>query len=92
VVHLGVGHETALTLWLSNRVVCLHDQRRASLIQQTNDQHTHLSADDLARAVLAGVTGGPVRGVTNHFIPVKPFSTGNKNTELFPGVWKKKVP
>lgn len=42
-------------------------------------------------AVLAGVTGGPVRGVTNHFIPVKPFSTGNKNTELFPGQWKKKV-
>ena len=42
--------------------------------------------------MLAGVTGGPVRGVTNHFIPVKPFSTGNKNTELFPGVWKKKVP
>lgn len=41
--------------------------------------------------LLAGVTGGPVRGVTNHFIPVKPFSTGNKNTELFPGVWKKKV-
>lgn len=41
--------------------------------------------------LLAGVTGGPVRGLTNHFIPVKPFSTGNKNTELFPGVWKKKV-
>jgi len=41
--------------------------------------------------LLAGVTGGPVRGVTNHFIPVKPFSTGDKNTELFPGVWKKKV-
>jgi len=41
--------------------------------------------------LLAGVTGGPVRGVTNHFIPVKPFSTGEKNTELFPGQWKKKV-
>lgn len=41
--------------------------------------------------LMAGVTGGPVRGVTNHFIPVKPFSTGNKNTELFPGQWKKKV-
>merc|ERR1719310_2574980 len=41
--------------------------------------------------LLAGVTGGPVRGVTNHFIPVKPFSTGEKNTELFPGAWKKKV-
>lgn len=41
--------------------------------------------------LLAGVTGGPVRGVTNHFIPVKPFSTGNKNTELFPGAWKNKV-
>jgi len=41
--------------------------------------------------LLAGVTGGPVRGVTNHFIPVKPFSTGDKNTELFPGAWKNKV-
>ena len=41
--------------------------------------------------LLAGVTGGPVRGVTNHFIPIKPFSTGDKNTELFPGVWKNKV-
>jgi len=41
--------------------------------------------------LVAGVTGGPVRGLTNHFIPVKPFSTGDKNTELFPGVWKKKV-
>ena len=41
--------------------------------------------------LLAGVTGGPVRGVTDHFIPVKPFATGNKNTELFPGAWKKKV-
>eukprot|EP00286_Rhodomonas_abbreviata_P005688 CAMPEP_0181315896 /NCGR_PEP_ID=MMETSP1101-20121128/15613_1 /TAXON_ID=46948 /ORGANISM="Rhodomonas abbreviata, Strain Caron Lab Isolate" /LENGTH=568 /DNA_ID=CAMNT_0023423121 /DNA_START=141 /DNA_END=1844 /DNA_ORIENTATION=+ len=41
--------------------------------------------------LIAGVTGGPVRGVTNHFIPVKPFSTGDKNTELFPGAWKKKV-
>jgi fatty acid desaturase len=41
--------------------------------------------------LLAGVTGGPVRGLTNHFIPVKPFSTGNKNTELFPGRWKRKV-
>mmetsp|Transcript_44824 Transcript_44824/g.105113 ORF Transcript_44824/g.105113 Transcript_44824/m.105113 type:complete len:470 (+) Transcript_44824:127-1536(+) len=41
--------------------------------------------------LVAGVTGGPVRGVTNHFIPVKPFSTGDKNTELFPGAWKNKV-
>jgi len=41
--------------------------------------------------LLGGVTGGPVRGVTNHFIPVKPFSTGDKNTELFPGAWKNKV-
>ena len=32
-----------------------------------------------------------MRGLTNHFIPVKPFSTGEKNTELFPGQWKKKV-
>ena len=29
--------------------------------------------------------------MTNHFIPVKPFSTGDKNTELFPGAWKNKV-
>mmetsp|Transcript_61883 Transcript_61883/g.147371 ORF Transcript_61883/g.147371 Transcript_61883/m.147371 type:complete len:462 (-) Transcript_61883:283-1668(-) len=41
--------------------------------------------------LLAGVTGGPVRGMTNHFFPLPPFSTGQKNTELFPGQWKKKV-
>ena len=23
--------------------------------------------------------------------PIAPFTTGDKNTELFPGVWKKKV-
>ena len=38
-----------------------------------------------------GVTGGPVRGKTNHFWPLKPFSTGNKDTELFPGAWKRKA-
>mmetsp|Transcript_21086 Transcript_21086/g.58102 ORF Transcript_21086/g.58102 Transcript_21086/m.58102 type:complete len:451 (-) Transcript_21086:420-1772(-) len=41
--------------------------------------------------LMTGVTGGPVRGITNHFWPIKPFSTGDKNTELFPGAWKKKV-
>jgi hypothetical protein len=41
--------------------------------------------------LLVGATGGPARGMTNHFWPVAPFSTGNKNTELFPGIWKKKV-
>lgn len=41
--------------------------------------------------LMIGSTGGPTRGMTNHFWPIKPFSTGDKNTELFPGVWKKKV-
>ncbi len=42
--------------------------------------------------LLLGATGGPVRGLTNHFWPLKPFSTGDKDTELFPGPWKNKVP
>lgn len=33
-----------------------------------------------------GATGGPARGVTNHFWPAKPFSTA-----LFPGSWPIKV-
>ncbi len=41
--------------------------------------------------LLVGATGGPLRGMTNHFWPIKPFSTGNKDTELFPGPWKAKV-
>lgn len=41
--------------------------------------------------LLVGVTGGPVRGMTNHFWPIWPFSTGNKDTELFPGTWRVRV-
>ena len=42
--------------------------------------HTHARAADL----LAGATGGPTRGVTNHFIPT--------SDKLFPGWrWKSKV-
>jgi hypothetical protein len=71
------------------------DGKHGSFNRGAIGSNTRLCADEfllyVACAVLAGVTGGPVRGVTNHFIPVKPFSTGNKNTELFPGVWKKKV-
>lgn len=36
--------------------------------------------------LLAGATGGPERGTTNHFWPTAPFSD-----ELFPGRWKRKV-
>jgi len=36
--------------------------------------------------LLAGVTGGPSRGATNHFWPAWPFSA-----ELFPGGWRTKV-
>jgi omega-6 fatty acid desaturase (delta-12 desaturase) len=36
--------------------------------------------------LLTGVTGGPSRGVTNHFWPGWPFSTA-----LFPGEWRRKV-
>ena len=38
-----------------------------------------------------GATGGPSRGVTSHFFPHPPFSTGEQKTDLFPGKWKKKV-
>lgn len=41
--------------------------------------------------LLFGATGGPSRGITSHFFPHRPFSTGQKGTELFPGKWKKKV-
>jgi omega-6 fatty acid desaturase (delta-12 desaturase) len=36
--------------------------------------------------LLTGVTGGPARGVTNHFWPGWPFSAA-----LFPGEWRRKV-
>jgi len=36
--------------------------------------------------LFAGATGGPVRGVTNHFWPTAPFSEA-----LWPGSWKEKV-
>lgn len=36
--------------------------------------------------ILWGATGGPVRGVTNHFWPTAPFSEA-----LWPGSWKSKV-
>ncbi len=36
--------------------------------------------------LLTGATGGPARGVTNHFWPAWPFSAG-----LFPGGWARKV-
>ena len=36
--------------------------------------------------LLTGVTGGPARGWTNHFWPLRPFSA-----DLFPGQWRRKV-
>jgi fatty acid desaturase len=36
--------------------------------------------------LLTGITGGPARGRTNHFWPLKPFSTA-----MFPGHWQRKV-
>jgi fatty acid desaturase len=36
--------------------------------------------------LLTGVTGGPARGMTNHFWPAWPFSAA-----LFPGSWARKV-
>ena len=36
--------------------------------------------------LLLGLTGGPERGITNHFWPSRPFSDA-----LFPGRWKRKV-
>lgn len=36
--------------------------------------------------LLSGATGGSKYGITNHFIPVKPFSPA-----LFPGKWRDKV-
>ncbi|CAB1104052.1 unnamed protein product [Ectocarpus sp. CCAP 1310/34] len=41
--------------------------------------------------LLFGATGGPSRGITSHFFPHPPFSTGEKGTDLYPGKWKKKV-
>ncbi|CAK9101876.1 Delta(12)-fatty-acid desaturase (Fatty acid desaturase 2) (Omega-6 fatty acid desaturase [Durusdinium trenchii] len=39
--------------------------------------------------IIAGATGGPAYGNTNHMWPFTPFDNGKK--QLFPGVWKKKV-
>ena len=36
--------------------------------------------------LLTGATGGPARGMTNHFWPLKPFSAA-----MFPGKWRGKV-
>lgn len=36
--------------------------------------------------LLFGATGGPARGKTNHFWPLKPFSDA-----MFPGKWRRKV-
>ena len=36
--------------------------------------------------LLIGASGGPARGMTNHFWPLKPFSA-----KLFPGSWQRKV-
>ena len=36
--------------------------------------------------LLTGSSGGPARGMTNHFWPLKPFSAA-----LFPGQWRRKV-
>jgi fatty acid desaturase len=36
--------------------------------------------------LLTGATGGPARGTTNHFWPVRPFSAA-----MFPGTWRSKV-
>jgi fatty acid desaturase len=36
--------------------------------------------------LISGATGGPSRGMTNHFWPAKPFSTA-----LFPGKWRVKA-
>ncbi|CAM9515488.1 unnamed protein product [Discosporangium mesarthrocarpum] len=41
--------------------------------------------------LMFGVTGGPSRGMTSHFFPHPPFSTGVQGSDLFPGAWKKKV-
>jgi len=41
--------------------------------------------------LLIGATGGPDRGMTNHFLP-NPLTTPKQpNKELFPGRWKRKV-
>ncbi|CAM9513238.1 unnamed protein product, partial [Choristocarpus tenellus] len=41
--------------------------------------------------LMFGMTGGPSRGMTSHFFPHPPFSTGEQKTDLYPGAWKKKV-
>jgi len=41
--------------------------------------------------LLVGATGGPARGVTNHFWPDPLTEPDQPNKELFPGNWKEKV-
>ncbi|CAM9158370.1 unnamed protein product [Phaeothamnion confervicola] len=41
--------------------------------------------------MLWGATGGPARGVTNHFWPVAPFDNARPGADLFPGRWKRMV-
>jgi len=41
--------------------------------------------------LLLGATGGPDRGMTNHFYPYPLTTPPNPKKELFPGNWKEKV-
>lgn len=41
--------------------------------------------------LLIGATGGPDRGMTNHYVPSPLTTPPNPNKELFPGNWKNKV-
>lgn len=41
--------------------------------------------------LLLGATGGPDRGMTNHFYPYPLSTPPNPKKELFPGNWKEKV-
>jgi len=44
--------------------------------------------------LLLGATGGPARGMTNHFYPESLFDSKDRNNgveELFPGKWKERV-
>ena len=41
--------------------------------------------------LLIGATGGPDRGMTNHFYPNPLTTPPNPKKELFPGNWKEKV-
>jgi len=41
--------------------------------------------------LMVGATGGPDRGVTNHFVGEPITAPKQRSKELFPGIWKKKV-